>query len=155
MKDILLHEIESAREFLLRSLKPLEEKDSAFKPDENAYSVAGQVMHIALTISWFEEGAFGSGFTMDFEEHDKQAKACTSLADAVEKFNAAIDSFKSAVEKRSVEELSENFPENPIMNGPKYTIVYGVVDHTAHHRGSLMVYIRLLGKTPVMPYMDM
>ncbi len=27
--------------------------------------------------------------------------------------------------------------------------------HTAHHRGALAVYARLLGKVPAMPYMDM
>jgi hypothetical protein len=31
-------------------------------------------------------------------------------------------------------------------------VVSGIVDHTAHHRGSLAVYARLIGKEPLMPY---
>jgi hypothetical protein len=31
----------------------------------------------------------------------------------------------------------------------------GSTDHTAHHRGALTVYSRLLGKVPKMPYADM
>jgi uncharacterized damage-inducible protein DinB len=27
-----------------------------------------------------------------------------------------------------------------------------MVEHTAHHRGALTVYSRLLGKVPLMPY---
>jgi uncharacterized damage-inducible protein DinB len=35
---------------------------------------------------------------------------------------------------------------------PIGNIVWGMVEHTAHHRGALSVYSRLLGKTPPMPY---
>ena len=38
---------------------------------------------------------------------------------------------------------------------PKFTIVPGIDEHTAHHRGALTVYSRLLGLTPPMPYMEM
>ncbi len=31
-------------------------------------------------------------------------------------------------------------------------IVVPIVDHTAHHRGALTVYVRLLGKVPKMMY---
>jgi uncharacterized damage-inducible protein DinB len=37
---------------------------------------------------------------------------------------------------------------------PKHAIWTAVLDHTAHHRGALTVYSRLLGKVPAMPYMD-
>ena len=36
---------------------------------------------------------------------------------------------------------------------PKGAAAQGLVDHTAHHRGALAVYARLVGKTPSMPYM--
>jgi len=43
-----------------------------------------------------------------------------------------------------------------IMKGaPKMSIVYALADHTAHHRGALSVYARLLGKKPQMPYGEM
>jgi hypothetical protein len=35
---------------------------------------------------------------------------------------------------------------------PRASIIDGLTDHTAHHRGSLAVYARLRGKTPPMPY---
>jgi uncharacterized damage-inducible protein DinB len=35
---------------------------------------------------------------------------------------------------------------------PISDIVWGMVEHTAHHRGALTVYSRQLGKIPVMPY---
>jgi uncharacterized damage-inducible protein DinB len=35
---------------------------------------------------------------------------------------------------------------------PKRAILHGMADHTAHHRGSLAVHVRTLGKVPPMPY---
>ena len=37
---------------------------------------------------------------------------------------------------------------------PKFVAVSGIVEHTAHHRGSLSTYTRLCGKVPPMPYME-
>ncbi len=155
MKDLMLSEVDFVHEFMMRALRPLEEADSNFKPTEESYSVAAQVMHIALTVDWFREGAFGSGFTMDFEEHDRQAKACTSLEAAKKRFTEEIEKFKEELSAKTEEELWEHYPEGSIIEGPKAGIGFSLADHCAHHRGSLMVYIRLLGKTPVMPYMDM
>ena len=53
----------------------------------------------------------------------------------------------------SDEELFSPITDTRIMNGaPRAAVVSGIVDHTAHHRGSLAVYARLLGKVPEMPY---
>ena len=63
---------------------------------------------------------------------------------------------KSVIGAMSDEELNERMPDDDaIMRGArKSTIVQAIVDHTAHHRGALTVYTRLLGKTPPMPYME-
>ncbi len=46
-------------------------------------------------------------------------------------------------------------PPGPIMDrAPVLAVFEGITDHTAHHRGSLAVYARLLGKEPKMPYAD-
>jgi uncharacterized damage-inducible protein DinB len=37
---------------------------------------------------------------------------------------------------------------------PRHSVVSALMDHTAHHRGALTVYARLLGKVSPMPYMD-
>ena len=36
---------------------------------------------------------------------------------------------------------------------PRFAVIEGIQDHTAHHRGALTVYSRLLGMTPSVPYM--
>jgi uncharacterized damage-inducible protein DinB len=38
---------------------------------------------------------------------------------------------------------------------PRISILFGILEHTAHHRGALSVYTRLCGKVPLMPYMEL
>jgi uncharacterized damage-inducible protein DinB len=92
---------------------------------------------------------------MDFESHDAPVKAIKSLNDA----RAWLDrSFKSAVtwaQSKSAKELASPLPEGPVMGGaPRSAIIAAIEEHTAHHRGALTVYSRLLGLTPAMPYME-
>ena len=54
---------------------------------------------------------------------------------------------------RSPEDLARPLPPGPVMGGQPITeIVWAMVEHTAHHRGALTVYSRMIGKVPVMPY---
>jgi len=39
-----------------------------------------------------------------------------------------------------------------VFGAPRAAVVSGIADHTAHHRGALSVYARLIGKEPPMPY---
>ena len=145
----------ASKQFFDRSTRVLEEVDSQFRPNDGVMTVAQQVAHTAQTVDWFIEGAGRrEGFDLDFEKHAKALEAVTSLTAARQMLDAsfarAIDFLKSS----SPEELSAPLPEGPVMGGqPKSEIVWAMVEHTAHHRGALTVYSRMLGKVPVMPYM--
>ena len=90
---------------------------------------------------------------MDFEGLIAAARAVETLAEAVawldRTFDQAIATFKAA----SDEDLAAPIPDKGIMPGASRTaILVPIVDHTAHHRGALTVYARLLGKVPKMMY---
>lgn len=155
LTKLLRHELQASLEFFERSTRVLREEDSLFTPTPDQYSVAAQVAHTALTVDWFLEGAFGAGFDMNFEEHDRQARAVTSLAVAREMLHAAYARAAKATEEHSDVAWSVEFPKDALMQGPKSVVVFGIVEHSAHHRGALTVYSRLLGLKPLMPYMEM
>lgn len=153
--EILVQQLKSSKEYLERASSALTEDDSSFAPDAESYTVSAQVAHIALTIDWFIEGAFGKGFDMDFAGHDAAARKVTSLKAARAMCSKSFDAAIKLIGSKTTEELFATLPEGPVMGGaPKLIAVTGIVEHTAHHRGSLSVYTRLRGKTPPMPYMD-
>ncbi len=150
-------QLKVTKEFFDRSTRELTEEDSNFKAYEGAFTVAQQVAHTAQTIDWFFEGAFRPEcFDLDFEAAAKEMLALTSLAAAREMLDKSFAEAIETAKSKSPEEWAACMPPNPIMGElPRFVIIGSLVDHTAHHRGALTVYTRLLGKVPPMPYGDM
>jgi len=151
--DGLIKELESTQKFFKTTLSVFEPDDAEFAPYPELYTVAGHVAHVADSIDWFIEGGFGGGWDMEFEASIAKAKAVTSLQEATEWLNRSFVNATAVVGKASDQVLFESIPDTRIMAGaPRLAVVSGIVDHTAHHRGSLAVYARLIGKQAPMPY---
>lgn len=149
----LVAQLESARKFFGTTTSIFDEADAGYSPTAEMYSVAGQVAHVADTLDWFVDGALGKGWDMDFEAASARAKTPRTLAEAREMLDRAFSRAISVVGSASDETLLEAIPNDPILDGaPRMAVISAITDHTAHHRGSLAVYARLLGKVPPMPY---
>jgi uncharacterized damage-inducible protein DinB len=144
----------ASKDFFDRSTRVLDEADSTFHPQDGTMTVAQQVAHTAQTLDWFVEGASRpAGFDLGFEKHAKTLEGVTSLAVARRMLESAYANAIQFIRSRSPEQLAEPLPAGPVMGGqPVSDIVWAMVEHTAHHRGALSVYSRLIGKVPVMPY---
>ena len=156
MQESLLGTLQASEAYFERSTSALTEDHSTFAPGEGMFTAAQVVAHVALTVDWFVEGAFdrADGFDMNFEAHDAAARAYTSLDKARAKLKASYDAARAKIASLSDGELLAPIPEGPVMGGlPRMSIVSGIQDHTAHHRGALSIYSRLVGVVPPMPYM--
>ncbi|MFA6239435.1 MAG: DinB family protein [Candidatus Hydrogenedentales bacterium] len=142
-------ELRAERKLLRNILKDFKSAHADFRPTDGMMTVAQQVHHIAYTVKWFQEGAFGTGFSMEAEN-----KKARTLEEATKELDAAYDGYIAFVEPLSEAVLHEPLPPNPIMQGPRLVVIGAQRDHTAHHRGALTVYLRLLGVTPTMVYAD-
>ncbi|MGZ4822905.1 MAG: DinB family protein [Terriglobales bacterium] len=147
-------QILASKDFFERSTSALEESDSEFRPREEMMTVAQQVAHAAQTIDWFIDGVTRpEGFNLNFEAQSKIWREMKSLTEARALFSAACERAVHFLRSKTPEELAHPLPPGPIMGGqPMSEIVWAMVEHTAHHRGALTVYSRLLGKVPPMPY---
>lgn len=153
--ESMMETLRSMREYFDRSTRPLGEEHSGFAPQEGLFTVAGHIAHVAQTIEWFYDAAFAKDWNLDFEGMDKAVRGVTSLAQARTWFERAVDKALRETESHTEEEWASLFPPNPIMGeAPRFSILAAVTDHTAHHRGALTVYQRLLGLKPPMPYAD-
>jgi uncharacterized damage-inducible protein DinB len=157
VKEGLIEQLKSVAEFLERSTSCLTEEDSSFRPAEGTFTAAQQVAHMAQTIDWFLAGMFeAAGFDLDFEKQTRTIMESTSIIAAKEWFRKSVANAIETIEKKTDDELRQPLPEGPVMGGaPRFAVIGAIADHTAHHRGALTVYSRLLGKVPKMPYADM
>lgn len=144
----------ASKEFFDRSTSALEEADSEFRPRDEMMTVAQQVAHAAQTLDWFVDGATRpEGFDLNFEHHAAEIAKVKSLKAARQMLDAAYSRAIQFLRSRTPEELAQALPAGPVMGGrPINEIIGAMVEHTAHHRGALTVYARLLGKVPPMPY---
>lgn len=140
--------------FFLRSVACFRAGDAGFAPQPGMFTVAGQIAHAAITVDWFIDGAFSpKGFDMDFPAHEAQARAVAGLAAAVARLGASYDAAVARLDRATMAEIHQPIAAGPIMGGaPRVSIITAMADHTAHHRGALAVYARLLGLVPPMPY---
>ncbi len=155
-KERMLNDVKYAKECFDRSTRVLREEHSEHMPAPDMYSVAAQVAHVALTIDWFLDGATKpSGFDMDFEKHDRDARAVQSLTAARRMAEKSFTRLIDFIQSNSQAYLDAAMTAGPLMIGePRNTVVSGIIEHTAHHRGALTVYSRTLGLVPIMPYME-
>ena len=151
--ETLVSQLRSSLKYFQATASTFLEEDSGFAPQPGLYTVAGHVAHSAHSVDWFIEGAFGGGWNMDFEGMIAEVRHVTSLGDANAWMERAYEAVIAAIESATEEDLLASIPDKRIMGGaPRYAIVNSISDHSAHHRGALTVYARLLGKTPKMPY---
>jgi uncharacterized damage-inducible protein DinB len=148
------NQLVASKDFFDRSTRVLEESDSGFRPQEGMMTVAQQVAHAAQTLDWFIEGATRpEGFDLDFQKHAIALETVTSLAEARRMMESAFANVIQFLRSSTPEDLARPLPPGPVMGGqPVSEIVWAMIEHTAHHRGALTVYSRLLGKVPPMPY---
>jgi uncharacterized damage-inducible protein DinB len=145
--------LNSMKAFFDTSTKCLDEEDSAFAPVPGQFTVAQQVAHTAQTVDWFLEGAFRpQGFDMNFPAHEAEVRKVKSLAEARAWWERSMKHAVKFLGSQSEAELAKKLPPGIMGGAPRHSVVSGLVDHTAHHRGALTVYARMLGKTPDMPY---
>lgn len=153
-KERLITKLKVTKMFFDRSTDCLTDEDSNFSPKDGMLTTAQQIAHVAQTFDWFMEGAFSpNGFDMNFEKHFTQIGKIQTVSEARKWLDESYESAISKIENSTEEELNLPIVDNPVMGGcPRNSAIGGIEEHTSHHRGSLAVYSRLLGKEPKMPY---
>ena len=128
MNETLIEQMKATQKFFNRSTGALAEEDSGYVPGDGAYTAANQIAHVAQTIDWFVEGAFDpQGFNMDFEAHDKEVRAVTSIDEARVWFKRAIENAVKQLEGKSEEEWGQPLPHGPVMGGQPRSSVFAVL----------------------------
>lgn len=152
-KAEMLAGLSSARVFFEKTLSCLGEKDSEFTPNPGAYSVAQHVAHAAQVVEWFLEGVFRpQGLGTNFQEMEREVREVRSLDDALAWWRSAWEEAVEVVKRTDPASWREPIRGEIMAGAPRHSIISGITDHTAHHRGALSVYARARGLAPPMPY---
>jgi uncharacterized damage-inducible protein DinB len=150
MKELLLAEVNREVERSRRVLEQAPAGKYDWKPHEKsmifgylANMVATIPMWIGMEINQNElDVAPAGGSKMEQQRLDSSAQ----LVEALDKAAAAA---RAALEKTSDEHLQTNWRllagGKVVLESPRHEMIQDTINHWAHHRGQMTVYLRLLG----------
>jgi uncharacterized damage-inducible protein DinB len=156
LTEFLLAELDREVERSRRALEQVPEGKYDWKPHEKSM-IFGYLVNMVATIPlWITmeirqdelDVAPADGGKMEQKRMDTSAE----LLKALDK--AAADA-RSAFEKTTDEHLLTNWRflarGNVVMESPRYVMIQDTINHWAHHRGQMTVYLRLMGaKVPAL-----
>jgi uncharacterized damage-inducible protein DinB len=137
---------ERASDYTFEVAKAMPEENYGFKPQDEAMTFGGQLLHIVDNISFLTRLISGESKTF-YDRTKSEDLSKDQILEILKKANdyvgkliveISIDDLNSAIEFRNLEMSKEN-------------IFYLLRDHQVHHRGQCIVYLRMAGvKAP--PY---
>ncbi|CAN5481418.1 MAG: damage-inducible protein DinB [Pyrinomonadaceae bacterium] len=156
LTEFLLAELDREVERSRRALEQVPEGKYDWKPHEKSM-IFGYLANMVATIpTWVAmeitqdelDVAPADGSNME----QKRMDTSDALLDALDK--AAADA-RSALEKTTDEHLLTSWRllarGNVVMESPRHVMIQDTINHWAHHRGQMTVYLRLMGaKVPAL-----
>lgn len=172
------------REFFRRTTASFRSEEGSFQPRPDMLSVNGQILHVTAAIELFLSGLFvafdrfkGSrwvsfrgegeswigldggfadmGWTEQASLEHESDDGAKPLEAALTAFDETMSIAAAVFSQLTPEEMTSALPPNPLdLRTPQHVLEI-LLDHTAHHRGALAQYARLLGHDPSIPYFDM
>ena len=133
-----------AKEYTLEFAQAMPDDRYGFKPTPEVFSFAEQLVHIAGSNYWFFSALKGEKPPLSEEALKAQGKSKDDVVKLLKESFALGDAYVEALtESTALEELEVG--KNKIA---KWKVLLFAVDHLTHHRGQLVVYLRLNGTKP-------
>ena len=144
-------EFEQEAENTRKLLKAIPDSALDFKPSEKNWSTGQLASHIAEVYNWYQPTLHDNVLDMASYKYDKGD--ISKAANIVAKFEENLKNARQALESATDESLFENWKmimgseDNVIFpDMPRIQVVRGfLMNHLYHHRGELVVYLRVTG----------
>lgn len=134
---------ERAREYSVKFAEAMPEENYTFKPTPEIMSFGEQVVHTAGAAFWFTSKITGE------ENPGKGFKAeGKTKAEIIDYLKKSFDFVQKALANLSDEESAKVIPLFGELKLSKEQTFLTIRDHTTHHRGSMVIYLRLKGVKP-------
>lgn len=133
-----------AKEYTMAFATAMPDEKYGFKPTKEVFSFADQLLHIAGSNYWFFSALKGEKPPVPEEELKSEGKSKDDVLKILKDSFALGDGYvEGLTDEVANEELAVG--KNKII---KWKLVLFAVDHLTHHRGQMVVYLRLNGMKP-------
>jgi uncharacterized damage-inducible protein DinB len=142
-----LERLEKSKEYLILVAETMPEDKYQFKATPESMSFAENLMHIGWAMDWHSQSLIGGREARDWNTDTELKVDNKSKIEMIAKISETFDktiAFISSFDPNRLEERLDYFGADRT----KRQILLLLADHITHHRGQMLVYMRLNGLKP-------
>ncbi|MBP1841722.1 DinB family protein [Formosa algae] len=142
-----LERLEKSKEYLILVAETMPEDKYEFKATLESMSFSENLMHIGWAMDWHSQSLMGGREARDWNTDTELKVDDKSKKEMIEKISETFDKtieFISNFDPNKLEERLDYFGADRT----KRQILLLLADHITHHRGQMLVYMRLNGLKP-------
>ena len=142
-----LERLENSRTYLLLVAESMPEENYKFKATPESLSFEENLMHIAWAMDWHSQSLMGGREARDWNTDTELKVADKSKQEMMAKVNETFDKTIEFISQFDIDKLDERLDYFGL-DRTKRQVLLLLADHITHHRGQMLVYMRLNGLTP-------
>ncbi len=142
-----LERLENSRKYLLLVAESMPEDKYSFKATPESLSFEENLMHIAWAMDWHSQSLMGGREARDWNTDTELKVADKSKQEMMAKVDETFDKTIEFISQFDTDKLEERLDYFGL-DRTKRQILLLLADHITHHRGQMLVSLRLNGLTP-------
>jgi uncharacterized damage-inducible protein DinB len=142
-----LERLEKSKEYLILAAESMPEDKFEFKATPESMSFAENLMHIGWAMDWHSQSLMGGREARDWNTDTELKVDHKSKKEMIAKIDETFDTTIKFIANFDINNLEERLDYFGA-NRTKRQILLLLADHITHHRGQMLVYMRLNGQKP-------
>src|SRR5690606_30131608 len=142
-----LERLENSKKYLILVAETMPEDKYDFKATPESMSFSENLMHIAWAMDWHSQSLMGGREARDWNTDTELKVDNKSKKDMIAKIDETFDKTIAFISNFSPEKLKERLDYFE-SDRTKRQVLLLLTDHITHHRGQMLVYMRLNGFKP-------
>ncbi len=146
IKDYL-ERLENSHKYLILVAEKMPEEQYDFRASPDSMTFAENLMHIGYAIDWHSQSLLGERESRDWNTDTIFKVAKKSKEEMIATIDKTFDETIKLIEQFDPAHLDDELDYFGL-NRTKRQIFLLLADHVTHHRGQMLVYMRLNGHAP-------
>jgi uncharacterized damage-inducible protein DinB len=142
-----LERLENSRKYLILVAETMPEDQYDYKATPESMSFAENLMHIGWAMDWHSQSLMGGREARDWNTDTELKVDNKSKKEMIAKIDDTFDKTSEFISNFDIKKLEERLDYFG-SDRTKRQVLLLLADHITHHRGQMLVYMRLNGLKP-------
>ncbi|WP_025743318.1 DinB family protein [Aquimarina pacifica] len=142
-----IERLDKSKEYLILVAEMMPENKYKFKATTESMSFSENLMHIGWAMDWHSQSLMGGREARDWATDTELKVDNKSKKEMIAKISETFDKTREFISNFDINKLEEKLDYFGA-NRTKRQILLLLADHITHHRGQMLVYMRLNGLKP-------